>query len=129
MRILVCGDRNWTNQALIDQTLSKLHNHAVVYSGRIECVIEGEARGADRMGRIAAELLGVPVLKFPALWDVYGRAAGPIRNQQMLDEGKPTLVLAFHNNLDSSKGTKDMVRRAKQRGIPVRVISEVQHLG
>jgi len=41
----------------------------------------------------------------------------------MLDEGKPTYVLAFHDNLAESKGTKDMVTRAKKAGIPVEVWS------
>ena len=59
------------------------------------------------------------VLAFPADWDKYHKAAGHIRNQQMLTEGKPTLVLAFHHDLARSKGTKDMVRRALKAGLAV----------
>lgn len=58
-------------------------------------------------------------LPFPAKWKEFGRAAGPIRNQQMLDEGKPELVLAFHDDLENSKGTKDMVGRAMKADLPV----------
>lgn len=74
---------------------------------------------------MAAEIaqgFGVPkerILAYPADWDKYHRAAGHIRNQQMLAEGKPTLVLAFHHDLAKSKGTKDMVRRALKEGLPV----------
>jgi hypothetical protein len=73
---------------------------------------------------MVAEELGIPVLSFPADWARFGRAAGPIRNQRMLDEGKPTLVLAFHNNIVESKGTKDMVKRARKAGIRVRLFRE-----
>jgi hypothetical protein len=119
MRVLICGDRNWRNFHCIAYTLSYFatkHN--------VEVVIEGEAKGADTLGRVAAERFGIPVLKFPALWDKHGKAAGPIRNRQMLTEGKPTLVLAFHNDIANSKGTKDMVKAAMKAGIDTRVFTE-----
>lgn len=90
---------------------------------------EGEARGADRLAAEAARRLGIPshrILRFPAKWGKYGKAAGPIRNQQMLDEGKPTLVLAYHNDLENSKGTKDMVSRAEAAGVTVMKREEKQ---
>lgn len=112
MRLLVCGDRNWggrDNEALLRERLEAL---------RPEVVIHGCARGADRMaGRLAGEL-GCVVVEFPAQWDKFGRAAGPIRNQQMLDEGSPDHVLWCHHDLNSSRGTADMVRRAQKAGIP-----------
>jgi len=63
-------------------------------------------------------------MSFPADWKSYGKGAGPIRNQLMLDEGKPDLVLAFHNDISSSRGTADMIRRAKKHGISYEIISE-----
>lgn len=90
----------------------------------VTCVIEGEATGADTLGRFAAERLGIDVLKFPANWRVYGKSAGYIRNQQMLKEGKPTLVLAFHNFIENSKGTKHMVNIATKAGVPTEVVTE-----
>ena len=116
MRVLVCGDRNWTDIEVIRQKLISIPD--------ISVVIEGEARGADRIARQVAEELNIPVEKFPANWDKYGKAAGPIRNQQMLDEGKPDLVLAFHNDLENSKGTKDMVIRADKAGVETVVIKQ-----
>lgn len=119
MRLLIFGDRNWNNQQVITLKLGELFA-----KNEIECVIEGEARGADTMGRIAAEGFGIPVIKFPALWDKYGRAAGPIRNQQQLREGKPTHAIGFHNNIDVSKGSKDMYVRCLNAGIPVEIFTE-----
>lgn len=113
-RVLICGDRNWSNFQIIKDKLRVL---SLKYE--IEYVIEGEAKGADTLGRIAATQLMIQVLRFPAKWGTYGRAAGPIRNQQMLDEGKPTIVLELHNAVGKSKGTADMVLRAKAAGLPV----------
>jgi len=115
-RILICGDRNWTNKELIRHVLNSMKD--------IEAVIEGECRGADILGKQVAEEMGIFVVKFPADWLQYGKSAGPIRNQQMLNEGQPTKVIAFHNNINESKGTKDMLKRAKKRGIAVLLVSE-----
>jgi len=118
-RILICGDRNWNNIKVIQQVLSEFLSEKP-----IDCVIEGECRGADTLGWLAASKMGIKVLKFPAKWEDHGKAAGPIRNQRMLDEGKPTIVLAFHNNIEQSKGTADMVQRARKVNIPVQIYTE-----
>ena len=117
IRVLVCGDRNWTDLKAIQLRLNRLLDETEEFI----TVVEGEARGADTLGRQAAEELGIKVEAYPADWQQYGRAAGPIRNQQMLDSGID-LVLAFHHNLDKSKGTADMVRRVRRAGIEVEVI-------
>lgn len=114
MRLLICGDRNWNKYDMIPMALRRIHENI-----HIECVIEGEARGADSMGRLAAEQMGIPVRKYPADWETHGRSAGPIRNQKMLSHGRPDAVMAFHDNLENSKGTKDMVTRATRAKIPV----------
>ncbi|WP_245576775.1 SLOG family protein [Kaistia adipata] len=79
-------------------------------------VISGMATGADTLAAEWAERFGFPLRKFPADWKAHGRAAGPIRNQRMIDEGRPDLVIAF----PGGRGTADMVRRAKAAGIEVR---------
>lgn len=84
-------------------------------------VIEGGAPGADALSLEAAEAFDVCVQSFPAEWEKYGKAAGPIRNTQMLNEGKPELVIAFHDDLQNSKGTRNMVQQAEKRKIPVKV--------
>ena len=125
MNVLVCGDRNWANRRSMYLVLDTLELN---YAGHLT-IIEGQAKGADQIAGEWAELSGVRKVKhvkFPADWATYKRAAGPIRNQQMLDEGKPDLVLAFHDNIKQSKGTGDMVRRAHRTGIPVLLF---KHLG
>ena len=73
------------------------------------------APGADSGGRIFGEQNGAPVVTYAADWKAHGRAAGPIRNQRMIDGGKPDLVITF----PGGRGTADMVRRAEKAGIEV----------
>jgi len=111
MRVLICGDRNWRELQPIADCIESLPLDTVI--------IHGNARGADKMADGLAHYRGLIVLSYPALWNQFGRAAGPIRNQQMLEDGKPDVVAFFHNNLRNSKGTKDMVKISYQRYIPI----------
>ena len=115
MLILVCGDRNWIDYRPIKRELSK-------YNPKTDVIMHGDARGADRISGQVAMALGFPVRPFPANWNRFGKAAGPIRNQQMLDE-RPDLVLAFHPNIEQSKGTGHMVRIARLKGVKVEVFN------
>jgi hypothetical protein len=74
--------------------------------------------GADRWADEWATTSWCPAVTFEADWKAHGRAAGPIRNQQMIDDGRPDLVVAF----PGGRGTADMVRRARRAGIVVQVV-------
>lgn len=129
-RVLVCGDRNWDDGRYLIKTLDTLH-----LAEAFTCVIDGEAPGADWMagdhppgqtvrGRYHRDpgwawVRRVPGQHYPPDWNRYGRAAGPIRNRQMLVEGKPDLVIAFHADIGHSRGTRDMVRQARKAGLDV----------
>jgi len=114
MRILICGDRNWNDEKTMEGFFNTLPDNTVI--------IEGECKGADKMARRQGEKRGFQVLGFPADWNKYGKIAGPIRNIQMLEEGNPDLVVAFHNDLSKSKGTKNMIKQAMDKGVRVKVI-------
>lgn len=117
-RVLICGSRDWTDWRTMLFAARFFHNGDVL--------IEGGARGADLMARKAVEALGyaVRIIEIPADWERDGRAAGPRRNQKMLAEGKPDVVWAFTTKpLAESKGTFDMVKRAKKAGVPVYIVS------
>jgi hypothetical protein len=117
MRLLVCGSRDWTDREFLNRHLDWVFDRTPV-----SVVIEGEARGADLMAADWAVSHGIPVERYPADWEHYGKAAGPVRNQLMLDVGKPEYVVAFTPDLGSSKGTADMVRRARKAGLPVLIL-------
>jgi len=120
MRLLICGDRNWQDRSCIKDWIE----HAVrEYHGNV-IVIHGAARGADTIAGLAAKANSLEVIEFPAEWSKYHRAAGVIRNAKMLLEGNPDAVWAFHDKIEESKGTADMIRRALRAGLPVRLITK-----
>jgi hypothetical protein len=126
-RVLVCGGRGYSNRAHLFGFLDGLHAHrqvSVVISGRCPT-------GADFLGEEWAQARGIEVSPFPAPWsDItapgarvktrrdgtqYNALAGFWRNQRMIDEGKPWVVVAF----PGGSGTADMVRRARAANVPV----------
>lgn len=110
MRVLVCGGRGFSGKA----GREKMHGELSALSPTE--IIQGGATGADHMARMWAKRMHIPCRTFDAEWDKYGLAAGPLRNQQMLEEGNPDLVLAF----PGGAGTRDMVERAEAAGVPVK---------
>lgn len=113
----MCGDREWEDEQII---FTVLEGFAARHN--LTRVIDGDARGADK---IAGKWSHERDLRwaFPANWKKYGRSAGPIRNRAMLKHGRPDMVLAFHDHLEESVGTKDMVTIAKEVRVPVYVIA------
>lgn len=107
-RVLVCGGRDYVDRRGVYKCLDGL-------VPRPTQIIAGGANGADSLAVDWAGYRSVPYRVFNADWEKHGRRAGPIRNQQMIDEGNPHLVMAFRGG----RGTADMVRRAKAAGVPV----------
>lgn len=88
-------------------------------------VVHGAAPGADTIAEeVALEFLAYAE-PHPADWETHGKAAGPLRNQEMLDSGIDG-VIAFKDGFDLSMGkggTEDMCRRALRAGKPVTLVS------
>lgn len=123
MKALICGGRYYDDRDTVFRFLDLLHAE---YS--FSALIEGGASGADELGRDWARARSVPVETYSADWATHGRAAGPIRNAQMLSDGKPDVVVAF----PGGKGTADMLRKAQDAGLrTVRVngSDDVRQLG
>jgi hypothetical protein len=108
--VLVCGGRNYRNVEEVFAALDELHE-----ASPIELIIQGGAGGADQLARAWAIARGVSKATFWANWEAHGRKAGPLRNQRMIDEAKPGLVLAF----PGGRGTADMLRRANAAGVDI----------
>jgi hypothetical protein len=107
-RVIVCGGRDFTNGALLFERLDAAH-----HKRPFAIVIHGAAKGADTLANQWAMRRGVSRQAVPAEWRKHGKAAGPIRNQKMLDKYAPDLVIAF----PGGSGTADMVARARAAGI------------
>jgi hypothetical protein len=116
-RIIVCGDREWDDREYLERELDAYHARYP-----IDVVIQGRARGADAMAEAWARERGIAVMPFEADWRRYRYGAGPIRNGEMLNIGRPCAVIAFHRDLTRSKGTASMVGLARAAGVPTYVI-------
>lgn len=114
MKLLVCGGRDFGDQELFDKTLKRLTSKF-----RFTTIIHGGARGADHLAGVYAHKQNLRCIVFQANWAKDGRGAGPKRNARMLVEGKPDFVVAF----PGGRGTADMVRRSKEAGLPVLVVT------
>lgn len=120
MRILICGGRDFTRQDVFDKAMAAVTRNGHVIGG-IE-IISGMAKGADTMAVVFAKTHGYPLHEFPAKWYELGPPAGPKRNQQMIDEGHPDLVVAFPTA--KSTGTWDMIRKTQKAGIKLIIVEE-----
>jgi len=115
MKVVICGSRDWSHDGVevIRKRLFDLPSDTII--------VEGGCDGVDTMARNLALNMGFEVVTFWAAWKKYGLSAGPRRNIKMLDT-KPSLVIAFHDDLSKSKGTKHIVTEARKRGIETEVI-------
>jgi YspA, cpYpsA-related SLOG family len=112
MRVIVAGSRTIRDYALVCK--------AIADSGfNVESVVSGCAKGVDTLGERWAEERSVSVSKFPAAWDQYGPLAGPLRNQQMAEHADALVAVMVE---EGSKGTQDMIRRAKKCGLKVHIL-------
>lgn len=112
MRVLVCGGRDLDPNKVSAWLCA---NAAETLGHQPTFVIDGGAHGADQGSLYWRNIRRIPGKTYPADWQKHGKAAGPIRNSQMLKEGKPDAVIAFHGGA----GTQDMVERARRANIRI----------
>lgn len=82
---------------------------------RPDFVISGACKGADTLGEHWADTMGIAVKRYPAEWSKLGSAAGPIRNQLMVDVSDGLVVVRGRK----SCGSHDVLTRAQRKGIPI----------
>lgn len=111
--VLVFGSREYDNRKKLYSKLNLLDA-----TQRIDIVLQGGARGADTMGEDWARENERICIRVPAEWTRFRRSAGPIRNQRMLDLFYPSYALGFHEDIEKSKGSKDMAKRIEKENIP-----------
>lgn len=110
---------------MIDIVISGLLNHTIDGNDTLVLLHGDCPRGADALADTWKNAVGITVEPHPADWDKFGKGAGPIRNREMVREA-PDLVIAFSDDLEASRGTKDCVEEAERSGIP---IWHLRHVG
>ena len=110
MKVLISGSRYYKDKGKIYSVLSKLPKDTII--------IHGGCKGADSLAGEVAKELNLDEIIYPAEWEKYGLSAGPRRNQLMLiDNPDLDQAFIFHEDLNASRGTKDMVERLNRNGI------------
>lgn len=109
IRLLVTGGRAFGDVEAITAALDRIHREL-----GISHLIHGGATGADYLASEWAKANGIPAVPFPAEWKRYGAQAGPLRNSEMVREGRPDAYLAFPGGV----GTRDCVRKCVGKSIP-----------
>lgn len=114
VRILVTGSRDWSNCQLLEHTLIMYAS----WAGNFQLVVGDCPTGADAMATDWAIRYDKPTPEVHnADWAAYGKRAGPLRNQTMVDS-KPDVCIAFFEPGAKNRGTADCVERARRAGIP-----------
>lgn len=130
-RLLVCGPRNLDASALpamCDALRRALLDRIPFEPGFV--MVHGAARGGDFLWEDALVRtyesrpeLWMPIRRMPAKWSTEGKAAGPLRNQRMLEQVQPTYWLAAHWSTEpDTPGTADMVRRLRGAGVSGEIV-------
>jgi len=110
--IVFSGDRNWNKEKDSLDTVIKVLNEL---DSKKHILVHGGCKGLDLMVDKESKRLNFKVISCSADWKKDGKKAGPIRNSTMLKDYNPRIVYCFHNNIENSKGTKDMVNKCKLR--------------
>lgn len=119
-RVLVCGGRHFNNYSVLESVLDSVLEVRDIEYANAE-IVSGHCDGADKLGELFAKNHDIPVKIFEPNWQAFGRAAGPIRNRQMIDYisefPKESIVVAFISK--NSKGTYNTIQLARTHNIPV----------
>lgn len=114
IKLIIAGGRDFADYALLKQECSRLLSDK---SQAVE-IVSGKAKGADALGEQYSKEHHFPVKAFYPDWKTFGRAAGPIRNQEMANYA--THLIAFWDG--KSRGTKSMINLAAKQGLCVKVV-------
>lgn len=112
MKVIIAGTRH------MQQSLSAVTDAIRTSGFVITEIVSGCSGDVDWAGDFFACTNGIPVKRFPAEWKKYGRAAGPIRNQQMANYAD-ALIAVWDGK---SRGTADMIERAKRASLKVHIL-------
>lgn len=116
MRVIVAGSRTVWNYSIVSQAIKE--------SGfDITEIVSGHARGVDDRAEFYARKNLIPLKVFPADWDKYGAAAGPIRNKQMAEYADALIAIWDMK----SRGTKNMIEQAKKCNLQIYIYNLAEH--
>lgn len=119
-RVIVAGSRGFNDYKRMRDVLDEYFKEV----NDVVEIVEGDARGADRLSECYAQLNGYSCKVMPADWSRHGKSAGYIRNSAMADyaiaDGCKGVLFAFWDG--ESRGTANMIEIANKKGLDVHVV-------
>jgi len=112
MKLAIVGSRNFTDYKRLSRIVDKVKE-------QITLIVSGGARGADTLAERYAKERAIPYLIFPANWDEYGKQAGMLRNQEIVNNADGMIAFLA----PESRGTRDSIKRAQIKGIPTHIVN------
>lgn len=107
MKVIIAGSRGIEDLELVRGLMSR-------FKRPVSLVVSGAARGVDTLGELWAKENAIPVKRFPAQWDLYGKAAGFRRNIEMAAYADVLAAIS----LNRSRGTEHMIMAMEELGKP-----------
>lgn len=124
LRIIIAGSRDFIDYNLLKDSMRDILKNTYLEGINKIKIISGTARGADQLGEKFAKQFKLEVVRFAAKWDIFGKRAGYIRNEEMakysVKDGNYGMLVAFWDG--KSRGTKHMIDLSKKHGLEVHVI-------
>ena len=119
-RVIIAGSRGFNDWLLMWEFLERKIEPFIFFTlaDKVTEIVSGTANGADKLGERYAKAKGLPVKRFPADWNRYGKAAGHIRNKRMAEYADACVV--FWDG--ESRGEKNMIDCARELNVPTMVV-------
>lgn len=114
MRLLITGSRDWTDRVTIMQQLLDV---ARDYGDEVVLVSGACPTGADKICEDMARVFGWTVEQHPADWETHGKAAGPLRNKQMVRLGADLCLAFIKDNSRGASHCADLAEKANIRTV------------
>lgn len=98
-KVIITGGRDYSDYVMFEEVMNVINPSIIV---------QGGATGADQLAREWADIKELECITYDADWNKNGKAAGPIRNRQMLKDNPDAIVIAF----PGGKGTANCIKEA-----------------
>ena len=121
VRLALVGGRTFNDYTIFSTNIEFILTKWNVTLPDILQIVSGGASGADTLAEKWAKEHNIPMVVFKPDWDKFGKAAGPMRNSDIVNMA--THLIAFPS--EDSKGTWDSIAKAQKKGIPTEIVKPV----
>ena len=119
-KVIIAGSRKFNDYAKLKENCDRILREKLEDEECNIVIVSGHAKGADVLGEHYACERRLQLDAYPADWKQDGRAAGIVRNKEMAESADA--LIAFPQEGEKSRGTWNMVKTARARGLKCDVV-------